>query len=334
MTELTEPTEQPPEPAVEPPIEPPSAPAARRSLLPWLTGAGFVILAAGLFWVWRHPAFPPLSEQTDTMAREISALEARVGRLEQRPPPQLPDLDPLAARVAALERRPVAAGAAPAPAAPDLGPLQTRVSALEQRQAPSLAPLETRMAAIEARQSAESQLAVRITALENADASMQARIVANDKAARRMALVQSASAALATGQKLGDLPGAPSALTRFANTNPPTEAALRLAFPQAARQALGATHPVDANKPLLTRLWAQAQDLVTVRQGDHVLVGDPTAGVLGRARTALDAGDLSSAVTDVATLQGAAGQAMATWLAQARALLDARTALAAWAASD
>ena len=50
--------------------------------------------------------------------------------------------------------------------------------------------------------------------------------------------------------------------------------------------------------------------------------------------TALDAGDLSAAVTDVATLQGAAGQAMATWLAQARALLDARAALAAWAASD
>ena len=67
---------------------------------------------------------------------------------------------------------------------------------------------------------------------------MQARIVANDKAARRMALVQSASAALETGQKLGDLPGAPSALARFADTNPPTEAALRLAFPQAARQAL------------------------------------------------------------------------------------------------
>ena len=146
-------------------------------------------------------------------------------------------------------------------------------------------------------------------------------------------LVQSASAALAAGQKLGDLPGAPPALARFADTNPPTEAALRLAFPQAARQALAAAHPVSGDKPLLTRLWAQAQDLVTVRQGDHVLVGDPTAGMLERARAALDAGDLSAAVTDVATLQGAAGQAMAAWLAQARALLEARAALAAWAAS-
>jgi hypothetical protein len=334
MTEPTEPTEQPPEPAVEPPIEPPPPPAARRSLLPWLTGAGFVVLAAGLFWVWRYPLIPPPSGQTDTMAREISVLEARVDRLEQRPPAQVPDLGPLAARVAALEVRPAAQGAAREPAAPDLAPLEARVSALEQRQPPSLAPLEARMATIEARQSAESQLAVRITALENADASIQARITANDKAARRMALVQSASAALANGQKLGDLPGAPSALSRFANTNPPTEAALRLAFPQAARQALVAAHPVDADKPLLTRLWAQAQDLVTVRQGDRVLVGDPAAGVLERARAALDAGDLPAAVTDVAALQGTPGQAMAAWLAQARALLDARTALAAWAASD
>lgn len=334
MTEPTEQTEPPPEPAVEPPSEPPSPPAPRRSLLPWLTGAGFLLLAVGLFWVWRHPAIPPPSEQTDTMAREINALEARVARLEQRPPSQMPDLGPLAARVAALEQRPAAQGVAPAPAAPDLGPLQARVSALEQRQPPSLTPLETRIAAIETRQSAESQLAVRITALENADASMQARITANDKAAQRVAVVQSTSAALATGQKLGDLPGAPSALTRFANTNPPTEAALRLAFPQAARQALAAAHPVSGDKPLLTRLWAQAQDLVTIRQGDHVLVGDPTAGMLERARAALDAGDLSAAVTNVATLQGAAGQAMAAWLAQARALLDARAALAAWAASD
>jgi hypothetical protein len=334
MTEPTEPTEQPPEPAVEPQVEPPRPPARQRSLLPWLTGAGFVVLAAGLVWVWQHPAFPPPSERTDTMAREINALEARVARLEQRPPPQVADLGPLAARVAALEQRPAAQAAASAPAALDLAPLEARVSALERRQPPSLAPLETRIAALESGQSAESQLAARITALENAEGSMQARLVASDKAARRMGLVQSASAALAAGQKLGDLPGAPSALARFADTNAPTEAALRLAFPQAARQALAAAHPVAGDKPLLTRLWAQAQDLVTIRQGDHVLVGDPTAGVLERARAALDAGDLSAAVTEVATLQGAAGQAMAAWLAQARALLEARTALAAWAASD
>ena len=63
-----------------------------------------------------------------------------------------------------------------------------------------------------------------------------------------------------------------------------------------------------------------------------MLVGDPAAGVLERARTALDAGDLAGAVAAVDSLNGAAAQAMAGWLAQARALLDARAALAEWAA--
>ena len=53
--------------------------------------------------------------------------------------------------------------------------------------------------------------------------------------------------------------------------------------------------------------------------------------MLARARGSLDAGDLAGAVAAVATLTGPAAQAMADWLAQARALLDARAALAAWA---
>jgi hypothetical protein len=107
---------------------------------------------------------------------------------------------------------------------------------------------------------------------------------------------------------------------------------LRLAFPEAARNALAAAHPSTDGKPLLARVWAEAQDLVTIRQGDHVLVGDATAGVLEHARAALAAGDLATAVSAVGSLQGAAAQAMAAWLADARALLDARGALADWAA--
>ena len=79
---------------------------------------------------------------------------------------------------------------------------------------------------------------------------------------------------------------------------------MRLSFPPAAREALAAAHPAPDGAPLLTRLWAQAQELVTIRQGDHVLVGDPAAGVLARAQAALDAGDLPTAVTEVATLRG------------------------------
>jgi hypothetical protein len=296
--------------------EPPPHSATRRKLLPWLTGAGFVVLAAGLIWVWQHPTVaPPSTEPTEALARQLSVLEARVARLEQRPQPPSTDLGPLSARVTALEQRPVPQGGASIPA-PDLAPLEMRLAALEQRQPPSLAPLEARIADLSRRQEAD-----------------EARLAANEKSARRIPLVQAAGLALAAGQKLGDLPGAPPALAQFADANPPTEAALRLAFPPAAREALAAAHPDTEGKPLLARLWAEAQDLVTIRQGDRVLIGDPAAGVLEHARAALDAGDLAAATAAVATLQGAAAQAMAAWLAQARTLLEARAALAAWAAS-
>jgi hypothetical protein len=192
---------------------------------------------------------------------------------------------------------------------------------LEHRQAPDLAPLDARVAALES---------ANVTRRLDAD---EARIAAIERRVGKSALVQAAGLALAAGRKLGDLQGAPPGLARFADINPPTEASLRQAFPGAARQALAASRPDTEGKPLLTRLWVQAQDLVTIRQGDRVLIGDPTAGVLERAHAALDAGNLAGAVAEVATLQDGPAQAMAGWLSQARSLLEARAALAAWAAA-
>ena len=143
---MSEPTAPPPDPAAEPPAPPTSPPARRHLLFPALTAAGFLILAAGLIWVWRHPAIPPTATQQADALAQLSALEARVTRLEQRPQPQIPDLGPLDARVTALEQRPPPQGGARA-AAPDLAPLERRLTALEQRQPPNLAPLEARLAA-------------------------------------------------------------------------------------------------------------------------------------------------------------------------------------------
>ena len=319
---MNEPATEPMEPVTEPP-EPAGEPSARpaRHVLPWLTGAGFLVLAAGLAWVWVHPFAPSVpSEPIEALAGRLAALEQRVTRLEQRPQPQPQDLAPLAARIVALERR--------GTAVPDLAPLEARVAALEQRQPSNSAELDTRVAALEnAGRTAQAELTHRLEAMES-------RFAAGEQAMRRVPLVQKAALALAAGQKLGALPGAPAALAQFADAAPPTEASLRLAFPQAARDALAASYPVTEGKPLLARLWARAQDLITIRQGDRVLIGDPAAGVLERARAALDAGDIATAVAELQTLQGGAAQAMAGWLAQARALLDARAALAQWAASD
>ena len=361
----------PPDKPAEPPVEASARPTSAQRLLPVLSGIGFLVLLALLAWVWRHPLLPPQStEQVDALAKQLATLETRVARLEQRPQPPATDLAPVLNRLTALEQRPAATtpgattagattpgAAAPATTAavppPDLAPLAARLAALEQRQPANLGPLETRIAALEARQPADNQLVARIDALgagqQKAQADLTRRIDADDgrlaaieKTAgqasaqadrlRQVGRIQAAMLALDAGRRLGEIPGAPQALAKFAATDPPTEVSLRASFAPAARNALAAARPVTEGKPVLARLWAEAQDLVTIRQGDRVLVGDPATGVLERARDALAAGDLAGAVTAIGSLTGPAAQAMAGWLADARALLAARAALTDWAA--
>lgn len=150
--------------------------------------------------------------------------------------------------------------------------------------------------------------------------------------ATRLTRLSAAQQALDDGQPLGEIDGAPPALAKYAHEKPPTEAQLRLAFPAAAQAAAAASQPQPGERPFLDRAWAKAQTLVTVRQGDRVLVGDPAAGLLAKARSALDAGDLQGATDAAGSLTGPAAAAMSQWLGQARDLLAARAALAALAA--
>ena len=349
-----EPVHAAPEPihaAPEPPASPSSAPAPKpsaRDALPWLCAIGFVVLAGAIAYV----GFSSAQQQTQTSS-EVQALGSRVAQLEQRPaPPQAADLGPLEARVAALERRP----AAP----PDLAPLEAKVAALEQQPPPGLEPLRARVAALQQQAVNASQLAARMDALSaqvtasvgrdrstegdlahrlDADEARLAAVEQSTAAAAarlnkagRLARIAVTQAALAAGQPLGDLPGAPPAVARFATASPPTMGALRLAFNSAERAALAAAQSDTGDKPFLAGVLNRAQDLITVRRGDRVLVGNPAAGVLAHARAALDAGDLAGAVAAVSQLSGPPAAAMANWLADARALLAARVALADMAA--
>ena len=83
---------------------------------------------------------------------------------------------------------------------------------------------------------------------------------------------------------------------------------------------------------MLDRLWARTQALVTVREGDRVIVGDPASGVLATAQARLDAGDLAGAVAALHRLSGPAAAAIAPWRDQAQAVLAARAALDTMAA--
>ncbi|HEX5326561.1 MAG TPA: mitofilin family membrane protein, partial [Acetobacteraceae bacterium] len=93
-----------------------------------------------------------------------------------------------------------------------------------------------------------------------------------------------------------------------------------------------ASRPEAGDRAFGQRLWQRAQGLISIREGDRVIVGNPAAGVLDEAQTRLDAGDLAGAVAAVSKLTGPPAQALADWLAQANALLAARAALATMAA--
>ncbi len=67
-----------------------------------------------------------------------------------------------------------------------------------------------------------------------------------------------------------------------------------LAFVAASQQALQVSLPDTAGKPYFDRILARLQDfrLITVREGDHVVIGNSTAAILAHARVSLDVGDL------------------------------------------
>ena len=353
----------PSQPGSQPPSQTPSQLAAEpeprdetRRSGPVLTALGLLVLLAGLVWLWRQDvasqqrlttletqvAAAPSVDPARVAALESGLEQARkqIASMQARPEAAPVDLAPLQARVAALEHRP-----APPPPA-DLKPLEARITALEHRPAPppppDLKPLETRVAALENKPAVKPEdpaLAAKVASLAAAQQSATRQADAAAAAARaqaahaaRLQVVQQAQAALQQGKPLGALDNAPPALARFATVAPPTEAALRLSFPQAARAAASASEPSTSGLSFTQRMWQRAQGLVTVRQGDRVVVGAPASATLAAARTRLDAGDLAGAVAALDRLDPAAAKAMASWREQAQSLLDARAALAAMAA--
>lgn len=142
-----------------------------------------------------------------------------------------------------------------------------------------------------------------------------------------LAALAAAQAALDAGAPLGNIPHAPPALAVFATTPPPTEAYLRENFPAAAQKAEAASLAGAPHAGFWARVRAKFEALITISNGDHVIIGAPAAAVLSQAQAALDAGDLAGGVQKISTLSLPAQQAMGAWLTQARALLAARAAL-------
>ncbi|MGH7101739.1 MAG: COG4223 family protein [Acetobacteraceae bacterium] len=343
-------------PEVAPEVTPPEAPRRSPRALPaWLGVIAFLILAAGIIVVWLHPRMPVSSDQAalaqfstrlEQLSAGLHATETRLAAAEatlSHLPPR-PDLGPIEARLSALEKRPTPAPAplshpaplpqpapsaqTPSPAEFDaaLAPLSARLDGLET----SEATLKKNVTAIEQKLSAAAPLTERLDGLEKSEAALKQNLAALE---RKLA-VTAAAVALAEGRPLGDLTGAPPALARFATTSPPTLAGLRASFGEAASAERAAARPSGSGEPLTKRFMNRLGDLLTVREGNQVIIGNPAEPALTSAQAALASGDLAGAVQALAGLPGQKAPAMVQWEDQAKALLAARAAIAHIAGID
>lgn len=298
----------------------------------------------------------------------LAALSDKLGVLENRPSVALDTIQQLAGKVTALENKPAVAPDAVKQLSdkvaaldgrkvvtpeqlsqlsdqvlalgrqiPDLQPLTQRLTALEQRPAYDPAAVNGKFSDLGAKlqqvQDADGTLGNRLDSVEKQAGTQADQLKALTQKAQITARLQGVAAALAAGQQLGEIPGAPPALARFAHEAPPTEASLRESFDQYADAAQKASQPaITDNQDFGSRLWTRAQQAVTVRQGERVLVGDPIAGVIARAREKLDNGDLAGSVAALQGLAGPAAASMQPWTDKASSLVAARSAIASLAA--
>jgi hypothetical protein len=272
----------------------------------WLYGVALLILAFAVARLWLMPPTGPAAPAgLDALVQQFHELEVRVARLEGRPVPDAGAMRALADRVDALEQR----------------SLEPRIAALEQK-------------AVTAGSVSGAAAGASTGAPAVGEPELVTQLARDRTRLDMLAHVEVAQLALAQGRPLGDWPDAPAALKRFSGTPPPTEATLRLTFEAAAQAALANRRSTPSGEASVwQRALARIESLVTVREGDQVLLGNPAAGTIAHARHALDAGDLAGALDALKSLPPAAADAFAGWMAQAQALLEARNALSALAAS-
>jgi hypothetical protein len=114
---------------------------------------------------------------------------------------------------------------------------------------------------------------------------------------------------------LGVLPG-------YAEKGIPTLLDLTRSFVPARDEALAAPAP-EGEASLVGSLMASAESMVKIRRIDETPAGEGAEAALARAKSALDKGDLASAVKEVETLDDKARHAFSGWLGDARARLAA-----------
>lgn len=360
--EISEPAEEVTETVMEKPTEEKPAaspaPAPRRGGFVPLVLGGVIAAALGAgATIYALPNLPPQlaallplpqASVPDTEAKltdqaaKIDALTKDLAALKSATPPA-PDLsgvqtaldeasaasralgdriNALEGRITALENRPVGGG--------DLGgdaaALQGQIDALKGE----LAKVGPTVASQEEIAAAAAEAKAKIDAAEAQAADLRAQSEAAARRAMAQAAVARIGAAFDAGAPLApalaDAEAAGLALPEVLKGDVVGLATLQANFPDAARAALAAARKATAGDKLTDRIGAFLMAQTGARSIEPREGSDPDA-VLSRAQAAVDAGDLSKAVTEIGTLPEAGQALLADWVAQAKARLTAAQAV-------
>ena len=105
-----------------------------------------------------------------------------------------------------------------------------------------------------------------------------------------------------------------------------TRAALASQFPDLANEVLAADR-TTAEPSDFEIIVENLQSLVTVRRAPDLSAGDRPSEILSRAEFHVRNGNLAEAIAEMASLEGRAAEAAASWVAEVQARLDADVAL-------
>lgn len=317
------------------PLSAASPAAARRSGFGGMLAGGALAAAAGFglsLLILPEGTAPATNDHAD----RIAALESRLETLATKPvdPPADPRIPKLEASIANL-------GSGLAALEPRLTALENQPSGVAADPA-ALAALASRLVALESRTTTPQTLSA--SALAEIDAAAQAaadRLSETEQQAR--ALQAQAEITAAIGRLQGSIDSGspfapllkilaaqdiaiPAALVATAETGVASLRTLQDSFPEAARAALSASLRADPGEGWTDRLGTFLQSQTGARSLAPQIGSDPDA-VLSRAEAALAAGDVTAALTELATLPPEGQAAMADWQAAAQARADALAAI-------
>ncbi len=219
--------------------------------------------------------------------------------------------------------------------------LSDRVTALERRPAPDasaeLAPLQDELKQLAARLDDTDAKLAALTKDEatRGDSALRVLIVALAELGNAVASSAEFAAPLASVEALGQSrPGWADALHGLeasAKTGIPSTAVLAQQFSQTVAPAILSANAAapPPNAGFAQAILAKLRALVVIRRIDGAAASsDPVEAAVATAEGALGHGDLAGAVRALSGLDGAAGQAAAAWLAQARQRLAAEETIA------